>query len=689
MFYLKKRNRCKDPETKAEKIMFKRILKRYEEESSRLPSKQTSSNVSLETEIDNLICNSQLCPYSPCLFIDEELETRTHFNVENNMDHDMSSEDEFDFDEYIKTKEGDLDYYTDLNNDSEYLFMSFNEKLRDWALHNKITDQALRELLNLLKFNDVNKEMLPKDPRTLLKKDNKKIETLEVSGGQYWHFGIAEILNAIQRANIKIPNSLELTINIDGIPVCKSSGKQFWPILMKIKGVLQKPVPVGIYCGLKKPSNLDFLNDFIDDVNNSANILVKKFVVDVPAAALIKCSKGHTGYYSCGSCTIKGRLSDHSNNIVCFPGLEFDLRTDFDFRHSDEKCYNEHRTLDSPLLRIRGFDMIDGFPRDILHLGYLGLHKKILGFLINKPTLNRSGKLSYSQVTEINARILSISEVFPSDFNRKCRPINEYNYYKGTEHRSCLLYWGPVVFKNILNESNYKHYMLLHSAISLLVNENFSAYVDLAEKIIKQFVQDFAHIYGASYCSSNVHSILHLCADYKRFGVLDNFAAFEFENYLGWLVSLMKSGFKPLEQTAKRVKSLFYHELIKQKQSSFEEPQLLKLSRDGYAKIKTKYFTLESNRRDCWFLTKAPENSIVRFLYAKSPLKIYGYKLRRTKEFDDYPFNSTIWHYYQSDGAEEDGISEFNIEDVFGKMFGMPYNNSIVLALIHHTTTRV
>lgn len=332
--------------------------------------------------------------------------------------------------------------------------------------------------------------------------------------------------------------------------------------------------------------------------------------------------------------------------------------------------------------------MIGGFPRDILHLGYLGINKKLISFFTYKPTANKSGKLSHWQVTQINIRISKILEVFPSDFNRKCRPINECKYYKATEHRSCLLYWGPVVFKGIMNQVNYNHYVLLHTAISLIVNENFSEYIGLAENMAKQFVQDFVQIYGASYCSSNIHNLLHLCDDYKRFGVLDNFAAFEFENYLGWLVSLMKSGFKPLEQTAKRVKSLLHHELVKQKNTLCDEPQLLKGSSDGYAKIVTKSFTLEANRKDCWFLTKGPNYSIVRFSYAKSSFKICGFRLLRKREFYNYPIDSKILRTYESDGKEQNTISEFDLKDIFGKMFGMPYNSSMVFTLIHHTTSK-
>lgn len=289
-------------------MMYQRVLKRYrdEQESSSLSTLERSPTTPLSTEFtteNDYDINLQSSDESVASFSQEESDSDDDFRIIDS-DHDI-----------------DFNY----ESEKDDLHLTFNDKLRDWALRNKITDQALRELLHLLKIDEVDRKILPKDARTLLKKTNKKIETVSLSGGQYWHYGIDEILEAIKKAKIEIPSFLELSINIDGIPVCKSSGKQFWPILMNIKGVIKRPVAVGIFYGTKKPSNLDFLNDFVNEVNAACNIFIHKFVVDVPAAALIKCTKGHTGYYSCGSCTIKGTQSKHKNKVACFPDLEFDV----------------------------------------------------------------------------------------------------------------------------------------------------------------------------------------------------------------------------------------------------------------------------------------------------------------------------------------------------------------------------
>ncbi|CAN7951661.1 unnamed protein product, partial [Ixodes pacificus] len=51
----------------------------------------------------------------------------------------------------------------------------------------------------------------------------------------------------------------------------------------------------------------------------------------------------------------------------------------------------------------------------------------------------------------------------------------------------------------------------------------------------------------------NVHSLVHLAQDVRTFGPLDSFSAFPFENYLGQLKRLIRSGNLPLQQAVRRM----------------------------------------------------------------------------------------------------------------------------------------
>lgn len=86
-------------------------------------------------------------------------------------------------------------------------------------------------------------ENLPKDSRTLLSTP-RKCEYKSVSPGKYFHFGIEQSIQEIVQQSPQAQRSflasnlhqLSLQINIDGIPLNKSSTSQFWPIL----GLLHK-----------------------------------------------------------------------------------------------------------------------------------------------------------------------------------------------------------------------------------------------------------------------------------------------------------------------------------------------------------------------------------------------------------------------------------------------------------------
>jgi hypothetical protein len=57
---------------------------------------------------------------------------------------------------------------------------------------------------------------------------------------------------------------LTLHINIDGIPLFKSSTMCLWPILGSFQEIEVNPFPIAVYCSTCRPNSLDdYLKDFI------------------------------------------------------------------------------------------------------------------------------------------------------------------------------------------------------------------------------------------------------------------------------------------------------------------------------------------------------------------------------------------------------------------------------------------
>lgn len=158
---------------------------------------------------------------------------------------------------------------------------------------------------------------------------------------------------------------------------------------------------------------------------------------------------------------------------------------------------------------------------------------------------------------------------------------------------------------------------------------------------------------------------------------------------MGWLVSLLSSGTKPLEQITKKVTSQLHFSLQNIKSRPPSTIKLEKhLSNGGYKNITTESITLEANNKmnDCWLLTNSHDYPIVRFVYADNS-SLYGYKLKRKRSYYNYPLNSELFHIYESHCIKETTLFEFRLNNIYSKLFGVPTNSgTLVFFPIHHTT---
>lgn len=105
-------------------------------------------------------------------------------------------------------------------------------KIRNWASLHRISKNALDSLLAVLVSSG---QDLPKNHRTL-QKTPTNIKIQNVAGGLYWYNGLEKCLRQIF-SNIDKDIEISLNINMDGLPLFKSSTTTFWPILAAIHGM--------------------------------------------------------------------------------------------------------------------------------------------------------------------------------------------------------------------------------------------------------------------------------------------------------------------------------------------------------------------------------------------------------------------------------------------------------------------
>ena len=428
-----------------------------------------------------------------------------------------------------------------------------------WATKNKCTRSALNELLAILRKQGLR---LPKDARTLLRTP-RTVDVVEKCGGNYFYMGLENGVLKLIHQNVDYFADLEqiqLTFNIDGVPLFKSTNVQLWPILCSVQGF--EPFVVSIFCGNHKPNSVEeYLNDFLMELQEmlqngiQVNEIIKQvevfaFICDAPARAFVKCIKGHNAYYSCERCVVKGTWN---GRVVFNDEITEAPRTDDGFQNSE---YENHQVGKSPLIDI-GLSCIKLFSLDYMHLVCLGVVKRMLTFLKQGP---RECRLSYQQLTIISENLLNLNGKMPREFARQPRSTDYLDRWKATELCQFLLYTGPIVLKSVVSANVYKHFLSLMIAMSILLNsdENVrSTYIGYARDLLFYFVRNAKVVYGETFSSYNVHALCHLADDVENFeSSLNEISAFPFENYLQNLKKCVRKAQNPIAQISKRIKEI-------------------------------------------------------------------------------------------------------------------------------------
>lgn len=445
------------------------------------------------------------------------------------------------------------------------------QNLKHWAVECHVTQNVFNNLLNILKKVKDLKELtnLPSDCRTLLKTDTIN-NIVNTDSGHYYHFGLSlGLMYALE--NLIDPNDelqhaqvILFDINIDGLPLTKSSGSQLWPILGSLCSG-GDPFIIGVWHGLKKPKFCNeilesFIKEYVDLKENGffykhqrKEISLSKIICDAPAKSFVLCVKGHNAYFGCTKCVIEGT---HVNNRVCYTDLNSSLRTDNDFRSGR---YDDYHTGRTPLL-ILDIDLIKNVTLDYMHLVCLGVMKRLLQFWLrgNMVIRMRAEDLDILNETILNVR----NHISYRDFARLPRPLHDLDRWKATEYRQFLLYTGPILLKDRLKPSQYMHFLSLSCAIRILCSGVFCLnYNNYAKELLVYFVRNYSRLYGEEYVSHNVHNLIHLADDVLNFGSLENFSAFKYENYMYEIKKKIKSCKNPLQQLINRENESRYYQI--------------------------------------------------------------------------------------------------------------------------------
>jgi len=535
---------------------------------------------------------------------------------------------------------------------------------------------------------------LPKDARTLL--GTPRINPVEIlaSGESIFYYGLKNaLIDQLSRTNFEIENNvIMIDLNIDGLPISKSSKSQIWPILGKIFGNKAfMPFIISAYHGYSKSKCLtNFLAPFCKEYRElrrtriafrgkTYTVEIRCVICDSSAKSFVTATKAHNGFFGCGKCLQEGMFDNHR---MLFLELDSPPRTDENFKN---RLQEDHHTGTSPFESI--LPMVSRFPLDYMHLVCLGVTKKLLHLWTCGYHMS---KLSGQKIAQLSNKLIAISKWIPKEFARKPRSLDDLSRWKATEFRLFLLYVGPIALYDILQRDNLQHFNVLHCAIRILrdpidcLHNN-----EYSRDLLIHFVKVCKQLYGEDSIIYNVHNLIHLNEDVIKYGSLNNFSAFPFENYMQTIKKMLRKAEKPLQQLYNRISEINTELITVDNESTYPifKKKFLEIlpancSR-AHRTIQFKNFILTTKKPDnCCYLKDNTIVVIKHICYNRNTPVIIGRKFLTKNSLPLYPCSSENMNVYITNNLSE--LIMWAVTEISNKAIQLPFGeDSCCLPLLH------
>jgi len=357
------------------------------------------------------------------------------------------------------------------------------------------------------------------------------------------------------------------------VPVFKSSNFSLWPLYLVINELPPKKrfskdnmILAGLWFGSSKPAMWIYLKPFhsalrmlekdgttVESPDKPGTLYIKAILLcgtcDLPAKACVCNTVQYNGLFGCFKCLQPGctvKVGNKGGHVHAFP---FDQGNVKGPQRTHAESLADAKAAISQGKAVRGvkgpcwfaglqyYDIVKGTAVDYMHCVLEGVTKSLLNMWFS-PSLKKEPYNVADKVKEVDDKLSRIKP--PNDITRCPRKIeNERQYWKASEFRSFLLFYGPVVLRGVLPDEYYRHFIFLSEAIFVLLGDSISFdELDHAERLLQHFCLMFSALYSKGKETINIHSLLHLADDVRDLGPLWTHSCFPFESYNGNLLKL-------------------------------------------------------------------------------------------------------------------------------------------------------
>lgn len=287
---------------------------------------------------------------------------------------------------------------------------------------------------------------------------------------------------------------------------------------------------------------LDFI---INAPPTSFQLLLYGIIADCPAMKMILNMVGHTGYYCCFLCFIRGIHSKEARKRQYPYCLQIQQRTKDTFLIDGENAEKTscnifgHRGV-SVLQEVIDIPLPYSVLIDFAHVTLLRHFRDVI------RTISSSLSPAIREKIDVSLR----TQQFPHTFNRKLRGTDELSFIKAVELRNLLFYAFLPNFIHYLTPNQIGFLSLLVLGIRLIygdkiLGENTSL---LANDLLITYYRDNEK-YLQHHLNFVLHLHQHLASLYDQHGPLNSINTLAYEDFIGY-ISKNRNG------------TVFHHDLL-------------------------------------------------------------------------------------------------------------------------------